>query len=131
MNGSDDEPGLKHRAMASPPADRPAAPDPVRQLRETFRRHLDTFYATLKLAPPYHSVEQGILHLTRILNALPVEERQRIANDPAAQWTCFREAFVASGLNMKHRGILAGLARRRETLNLPAEYHCLLDTFLT
>ena len=117
--------------MVSPSADQPSASDPIRQLRETFRRHLETFYATLKLAPPYHSVEQGILHLTRTLNALPVEERQRIANDPAAQWACFREAFVASGLNMKHRGILAGMARRRETLDLPAEYHCLLDTFLT
>ncbi len=115
--------------MTSPSANQPS--DPVRQLRETFRRHLDTFYATLKLAPPYHSVEQSLLHLTRILNALPVEERQRIANDPAAQWTSFREAFVSSGLNLKHRGILAALARRREALDLPAEYHCLLDTFLT
>ncbi|MGE3153272.1 MAG: hypothetical protein AB7G48_03675 [Nitrospiraceae bacterium] len=116
--------------MAAPPADQPSALDPVRELRETFRRHLETFYATLKLAPPYHSVEQGILHLTKILHALPVEERRRIANDPAAQWTYFQEAFVASGLNLKHRGILAGMARRRESLDLPAEYHGLLDTFL-
>jgi hypothetical protein len=126
-----DDPLLGNRAMVSSSTDKPPPSDPIRQLRETFRRHLDTFYATLKLAPPYHSVEQGILHLTKILNALPVEERHRIANDPAAQWTYFREAFVASGLNTKHRGILAGMARRRETLDLPAEYHCLLDTFLT
>lgn len=117
--------------MPAPSADKPPHSDPIRQLRETFRRHLETFYATLKLAPPYHSVEQGILHLTRILTALPVEERHRIANDPAAQWPYFREAFVASGLNQKHRGILAGMARRRETLDLPPEYYCLLDTFLT
>jgi hypothetical protein len=117
--------------MASPSADQPSASDPIRQLRETFRRHLETFYATLKLAPPYHSVEQGILHLTKILNAMPVEERRRIASDPGAQWDCFREAFVASGLNLKHRGILAGMARRRESLDLPAEYHRLLDTFLS
>lgn len=116
--------------MPASSPDQPSASDPIRQLRDTFRRHLETFYAALKLAPPYHSVEQGILHLTRMLNALPVEERQRIANDPAAQWACFREAFVASGLNLKHRGILAGMARRRETLDLPSEYHCLLDTFL-
>ncbi len=106
------------------------APDPVQFLRETFRRHLEIFYATLKLAPPYHSVEKAILELTKAIHALPLDERRRLAEDPHAQWVYFAHAFVGSGLNQKHRGIVAGLARRRETLALPPEYAALLDTFL-
>ena len=106
------------------------APDPVQFLRDTFRRHLETFYASVKLAPPYHSVEKAITELTRALHALPIEERRRVARDPEAQWLHFAQAFVTSGLNQKHRGILAGLARRREDLILPVEYASFLDTFL-
>jgi hypothetical protein len=104
--------------------------DPVQFLRETFRRHLETFYAAVKLAPPYHSVEKAILELTKSLHALPLEERARLALDPEARWVQFRQAFLVSGLNQKHRGILAGLARQRGALGLPSEYDCLLDTFL-
>ena len=104
--------------------------DPVQVLRETFRRHLEAFYASLKLAPPYHSVEKAITELTKALHALPLEERHRVALDPQAQWTHFTRAFVDSGLNCKHRGILTGLARRRESLSLPIEYESFLDTFL-
>ncbi|GKS56895.1 hypothetical protein YTPLAS18_04220 [Nitrospira sp.] len=106
------------------------APDPVQFLRETFRRHLEAFYAAVQLAPPYHSVEKAITELTKVLHTLPIEERRRVAEDLQAQWLHFAQAFVTSGLNQKHRGILAGLARRREVLNLPAEYASFLDTFL-
>ena len=43
------------------------------------------------------------------------------------RWEEFRRAFEASGLAKKHRGIIAGLARNRASLDLPEEY----DRFLT
>lgn len=104
--------------------------DPVQFLRETYRRHLETFYGTLQLAPPYHSVEKAILELTKLLHAMPLEDRRRVAEDPDAHWRLFREAFVLSGLNQKHRGILMGMAQRRDGLALAPEYHGFLDAFL-
>jgi hypothetical protein len=38
-------------------------------------------------------------------------------------------AFEASGLVKKHRGIIAGLARNRSALELPAEYDHFLNLF--
>lgn len=115
-------------APDTPMSDSPAViDDPVQWLRDRFRSHLDTFYATLKLAPPYHSVEKAILELTKTLHTLSLDERRRVAQDPAAQWGHFKRAFRTSGLSQKHRGILAGIARRRDTVALPSEYHCLLD----
>jgi hypothetical protein len=96
-------------------------------LREEFRDHLETFYAQLKLAPPYESVEKAIRSLTTSVHALPPSERARLATNAAARWQQFRQAFESSGLNKKHRGIIAGLARNRSSLNLPAEY----DQFLS
>jgi hypothetical protein len=102
---------------------------PTHWLREEFRRHLEAFYARLKLAPPYESVEKAIRTLTTNLNALPKEEQARIAADPALQWAHFLRACDASGLVKKHRGIIAGLARNRAALALPPEYDRLLDLF--
>jgi hypothetical protein len=96
-------------------------------LREEFRHHLETFYAQLKLAPPYESVEKAIRSLTTAVHALPPDERGRLATDSIARWQHFRQAFEASGLSKKHRGIIAGLARNRSSLNLPSEY----DQFLS
>ncbi len=99
----------------------------VERLRDEFRRHLETFYATLKLAPPYHSVEQALSQLTIQLNALPPAERAGLAADATRKWAQFREAFVASGLHHKHRGILAGIARTGPPADFPQEYRLLLD----
>ena len=96
-------------------------------LREEFRHHLETFYAQLKLAPPYESVEKAIRSLTTSLHALPPLERAKLATDTTERWQHFRQAFESSGLSKKHRGIIAGLARNRSSLNLPAEY----DQFLS
>jgi hypothetical protein len=43
------------------------------------------------------------------------------------RWEHFRQAFETSGLAKKHRGIIAGLARNRESLDLASDY----DHFLT
>jgi len=103
--------------------------DPLHSLREAFRAHLETFYARLKLAPPYESVEKAIRTLTTAIHALPKDEQARIAADPALQWQQFRRAFEASGLVKKHRGIIAGLARNRATLDLPPEFDHFLGLF--
>jgi hypothetical protein len=109
-------------------SDQPSGP-PLQVMRDEFRRHLEVFYATLKLAPPYESVEKAIRTLTTMLHALPKEEQARLAADPVLQWDYFRQAFETSGLVKKHRGIIAGLARNRPALELPPEYDRWLDLF--
>jgi hypothetical protein len=113
--------------MMSDPATPPLDITPA--LREEFRAHLETFYAQLKLAPPYESVEKAIRALTTAVHALPKPEQARIARDSDLKWEQFRLAFSASGLQKKHRGIIAGLARNRSSLNLPAEYDRFLNLF--
>jgi hypothetical protein len=100
-------------------------------LREEFRDHLETFYARLKLAPPYESVEKAIRSFTTSVRALPPLERSRLSTDASARWQQFRQAFESSGLSKKHRGIIAGLARNRSSLDLPAEYDQFLSLYLS
>ena len=100
-------------------------------LREEFRHHLETFYAQLKLAPPYESVEKAIRSLTTSVHALPPLERAHLAINATARWQHFRQAFESSGLSKKHRGIITGLARNRSGLNLPAEYDQFLSLFIS
>jgi hypothetical protein len=108
----------------------PLPTDNTLALREEFRHHLETFYAQLKLAPPYESVEKAIRSLTTSVHALPPLERTRLDTDATARWQQFRQAFESSGLSKKHRGIIAGLARNRSSLNLPAEYDQFLSLYL-
>ena len=115
-------------AMSKPTA---SPIDPMPALREEFRHHLETFYAQLKLAPPYESVEKAIRALTTSIHALPPLERTHLATDATARWQQFRQAFESSGLSKKHRGIIAGLARNRSSLNLPEEYDQFLSLFLS
>ncbi len=103
--------------------------EPSQILREEFRRHLESFYTRLKLAPPYESVEKAIRTLTTTVHALPKDEQARIVADPLLQWQQFRDAFERSGLVKKHRGIIAGLVRDRSALNLPVEYDHFLSLF--
>lgn len=109
----------------------PTQPDPIHVLKDEFRRHLNTFYSRLKLAPPYESVEKALRALTTAVHALPKEEQLRIIADSAARWEQFVRAFHTSGLAKKHRGIIAGLARHRSALDLPAEYDHFLNLFTT
>jgi hypothetical protein len=103
--------------------------DPLLALQEEFRHHLQTFYAQLKLAPPYESVEKAIRSLTTSVRALAPAEQARLAVDSHLRWQQFRQAFESSGLSKKHRGIIAGLARDRASLNLPIEYDQFLSLF--
>jgi hypothetical protein len=103
--------------------------DPILALQQEFRHHLQTFYAQLKLAPPYESVEKAIRSLTTSIRALTPEEQVRLAADSNLRWQQFRQAFESSGLSKKHRGIIAGLTRNRAALNLPEEYDQFLSLF--
>jgi len=107
----------------------PSARSPTRVLADEFRCRLETFYAELKLAPPYESVEKALRALTTAIHALPSTEQERIVSDPALQWEYFRQAFDTSGLAKKHRGIIAGLARNRSRINLSADYDQFLNLF--
>ena len=108
---------------------RSPTPDQFHALKEEFRRHLEMFYAKLKLAPPYESVEKAVRTLTTIIHALPIDEQNQINADSALRWRQFKRAFEASGLAKKHRGIIAGLARNRSAVELPAEYDHFLELF--
>ena len=105
--------------------------DPIKMLGEEFRRHLEVFYARLKLAPPYDSVEKAIKSLTTTVASMPFEERVRILDDPTLTWIQYRQAFVDSGLALKHRGIILGLIRSHQTSELPAEYAAFLYAYTT
>jgi hypothetical protein len=98
-------------------------------LKDEFRQHLETFYAQLKLAPPYESVEKAIRSLVTSVHALPALEQAQLATNLDFRWEQFRRAFETSGLSKKHRGIIAGLARDRSSLNLPPEYDRFLSLF--
>ncbi len=107
----------------------PTQSDQFHALKDEFRRHLETFYAGLKLAPPYESVEKAVRTLTTLVHARSTEEQGQILSDPTERWLMFRLAFEESGLAKKHRGIIAGLARNRSSLNLAPEYDHFLDLF--
>ena len=109
----------------------PTHSDQFHALKDEFRRHLETFYAGLKLAPPYESVEKAVRTLTTLVHARSNEEQTRIVSDPTQRWLMFRQAFEQSGLAKKHRGIIAGLARNRSALGLSTEYDQFLDLFRT
>lgn len=97
--------------------------------RQEFRRHLEIFYAKLKLAPPYHTIEKAILALSQSLNQMTLEDRERVVADPALQWAQYRAAFIKSGLNLKHRGIISGMVKAGRTSDLPTEYESFLSAF--
>lgn len=85
--------------------------DPIQILRQEFRRQLETFYAHLNLAPPYHSIEKAVQHLANTLRTKSQPFQQTLLNDPQQQWALFEEIFQASGLSRKHRGIITQLAQ--------------------
>ena len=103
--------------------------DPMKTLAEDFRRHLEIFYARLKLAPPYDSVEKAIKTLMATVASMPSEERARVMVDSTLTWTQYRRAFVDSGLCLKHKGIVLGLIRSNQTAALPAEYTTFLEAY--
>lgn len=123
--------GSTRLVFFSPMAKVSGSTDPIKRLGEEFRRHLEVFYARLKLAPPYDSVEQAIKSLTTTVASMSFEERARILGDPTLTWVQYRQAFMDSGLSLKHRGIILGLIRSHQTSELPAEYAAFLEAYTT
>jgi hypothetical protein len=105
--------------------------DPIKTLVEEFRRHLGIFYARLKLAPPYDSVEKAIKSLRATVASMSAEDRARVLSDPTLAWAEYKRAFADSGLSLKHRGIILGLIRSHQTGELPPEYTAFLDVYTT
>ncbi len=103
--------------------------DPAQPWRDEFRQQLDVFYARLKLAPPYHSVEKAIAQMTTLFRAMAQDEQTRLAGDPAGRRALYRQAFAESGLNQKHRGIIAGLAKSGRAGELPEDCRHFLELF--
>jgi hypothetical protein len=85
--------------------------DPIHILRQEYRAHLERFYACLNLAPPYHSIEKAVHHLSNTLRTKPERFRQVLLEDPKKKWPLFEEIFQASGLSRKHRGIIIKLSQ--------------------
>lgn len=102
---------------------------PAESLRNEFREHLEMFYNRLKLAAPYDSVEKALSSLAAKLNAMSPMELENLSTDATQRWAHFRQAFIESGLSLKHRGIIAGLARSRQSLDLPPEFDHLLNLY--
>jgi len=84
--------------------------DLILNLREDFRLHLQTFYTHLNLAPPYHSIEKALQHLSNTLRTKPETFLQTLQKDPQRKWGLYEKIFEASGLSQKHRGIIMQLA---------------------
>ena len=104
--------------------------DAVAALRDEFRQHLELFYSQLKLAPPYHSLEKAVALLGSKVKAMGSVEQARLLADPALRWEQFSQVFVESGLNRKHRGIIAHMcvtSSRPSTLS--QEYESFLKSF--
>lgn len=110
--------------------DRGTDGNPVDLLRDEFRRHLQTFYSRLQLAPPYDSVEKTLREFAASVKALPAAEQQRLLSDPTLRWARYRQSFMDSGLSKKHRGIIAGLAQHRSSIDLPPEFDHFLALYV-
>jgi hypothetical protein len=98
-------------------------------LQRDFRAELERFYAALRLAPPYHSVEKAVAALGAALDAIDPVERRRQADDPAWRRGVFARAFVAGGLPLKHRGPVLGLIRDGQAATLAADFTDFLQAY--
>jgi hypothetical protein len=98
------------------------------RLERDFRRRVTLLYRSLQITPPYHSVEKAVLALHDTLTALPEPTLRATATDPACQNALFTQAFIASGLAKKNRGIISKLLADRPELLAP-ECQAFADAF--
>ncbi len=94
-----------------------------------FRANLEAFYAEMKLAPPYDSVEKTIRCLDSLLKARTTEEQTQVFSDHALRRQLHVQAIIDSGLQKKHRGIIAGLVRTDAFEQFPESLRYLLEPF--
>ena len=98
-------------------------------LLSEFRETLEAFYAELKLAPPYDSVEKTIRCLDDLFKARTAEEQAQVLSDNTLKWQLHVRAFIDSGLHKKHRGIITGLAHTDTFDRFPESLRYLLEPF--
>ena len=91
--------------------------NPAEAIRQEFRTRLEEFYSQLNLAPPYHSIEKAVQHLSNTLKTKSPEFQESLLQDNEKKVSLFQRIFSLSGLSQKHQGIIAHLAR-----TLPQEY---------
>ena len=104
--------------------------DSHQALLSEFRENLEAFYAELKLAPPYDSVEKTIQCLSDLLKTKTAEEQEQVLGDDVLKWQLHVQAFIDSGLHKKHSGIITGLARTDAFDRFPESLRYLLEPFL-
>lgn len=107
----------------------PALRREYQALLNEFRQNLEDFYAALKLAPPYDSVEKTIRCLDSLVKAKTAEEQAQVLSDNALKRQLHVQAFVESGLHKKHRGIITGLAHTAAFDQFPESLRYLLEPF--
>ena len=98
-------------------------------LLDEFRHNLETFYAALKLAPPYDSVEKTIGCLSALFKTKTAEEQAQLLGNDSSRWKLHIQAFIDSGLHKKHRGIITGLVRTDDLVQFPDSVRYLLEPF--
>jgi len=106
-----------------------APQDNHQALLTEFRENLEAFYAALKLAPPYDSVEKTIRYLSALFKTKTAEEQAQLLGDNALKWQLHIQAFVDSGLHKKHRGIITGLTQTEALDQFPESLRYLLEPF--
>lgn len=99
----------------------PSAESFIQNIREEFRTHLENLYSHLHLAPPYHSIEKAIQLLANTLRTKPPEFHETLSADSHFKWEFFREMYMASGLNRKHRGIISHFIKTHSLADRPDE----------
>ncbi len=105
------------------------SPHDCQTLLNEFRQNLEAFYAALKLAPPYDSVEKTIRCLSTLFKTKTVEEQEQLLVNDSLRWKLYVQAFIDSGLHKKHRGIIIGLARNDDLGQFPESVRYLLEPF--
>lgn len=87
----------------------PAATALRPQIEDDFRDRIALFYRSLRVTPPYHTVEKAALALREALASLQDSALQGLQADDAARTLLYVRMIKESGLAQKHRGIIAGL----------------------
>lgn len=102
----------------------------IQTFLKEFRENLELFYQCLQLAPPYDSVEKALACLATRLREQTADEQHQMAHTETMKWKIYLEAILESGLNKKHRGIIAGLLSGQDLTFLPESIRYLKEPFL-
>jgi len=105
------------------------SPHDCQTLLNELRQNLAAFYAALKLAPPYDSVEKAIRCLSTLFKTKTVEEQEQLLGNDSLRWKLYVQALIDSGLHTKHRGIITELARTDDLGRFPESVRYLLEPF--